>query len=73
MFHSLVYILPPVQIKTVVSIRPTATPALGRENYKGLQSIEAAMTTRNATVLARQYIANKGGFRGMYMNNYFYH
>ena len=58
-----VHFTPSADQNPVVSIGPTATPALGRENYKGLQSIEAAMTTRNATVLARQYIANKGGFR----------
>jgi len=47
----------------VVSIGPTATPAWGRENYRGLQALEPAMAAANLTVLARQYLANRGGFR----------
>jgi (S)-2-hydroxyglutarate dehydrogenase len=47
----------------VVSIGPTATPALGRENYFGLQGLELAMALRNFPLLARQYLGNQGGFR----------
>ena len=47
----------------VVSIGPTATPAWGRENYRGLQGIEPVMALRNLATLGQQYIANDGGFR----------
>ena len=47
----------------VVSIGPTATPAFGRENYRGLHGVELGMAARNVGLLARQYFANKGGFR----------
>ncbi|MDC0165844.1 FAD-dependent oxidoreductase [Synechococcus sp. AH-558-M21] len=47
----------------VVSIGPTATPAWGRENYRALQAVEPAMAAANLAVLARQYLANRGGFR----------
>ena len=46
-----------------VSIGPTATPAWGRENYRGLESIEPLMAASNIGVLARQYLDNRGGFR----------
>ena len=46
-----------------VSIGPTATPALGRENYRGFQALEPRMVASNVGVLARQYLANRGGFR----------
>jgi L-2-hydroxyglutarate oxidase len=46
-----------------VTIGPTATPAWGRENYQGLQAVEPAMAADNLAVLARQYLANRGGFR----------
>ena len=46
-----------------VSIGPTATPAWGRENYRGLESIEPFMAASNLGVLARQYLDNRGGFR----------
>jgi L-2-hydroxyglutarate oxidase LhgO len=47
----------------LVSIGPTATPAWGRENYRGLQALEPDMAAANLAVLARQYLANRGGFR----------
>ena len=46
-----------------VSIGPTATLAWGRENYRGLDSVEPVMAISNLALLARQYLANKGGFR----------
>lgn len=58
-----VHFTPSADPTPVVSIGPTATPALGRENYRGLQSLEPAMAAANLAVLARQYVANKGGFR----------
>ena len=48
---------------SVVSIGPTATPTLGRENYKGLENVEAILTIKNITRMARQYILNENRFR----------
>ena len=58
-----VHFTPGADPTPVVSIGPTATPALGRENYRGLQALEPAMAAANLSVLARQYLANRGGFR----------
>lgn len=58
-----VHFTPSADPTPVVSIGPTATPAWGRENYRGLQALEPAMAAANLTVLARQYLANRGGFR----------
>ena len=58
-----VHFTPSADASPLVSIGPTATPAWGRENYRGLEAIEPAMSIANLTVLARQYIANQGGFR----------
>ena len=54
---------PSADATPLVSIGPTATPAWGRENYRGLQALEPAMAAANLAVLARQYLANQGGFR----------
>lgn len=58
-----VHFTPSAGPNPVVSIGPTATPAWGRENYRGLQAVEPAMAAANLAVLARQYLANRGGFR----------
>jgi L-2-hydroxyglutarate oxidase len=58
-----VHFTPSVDPTPLVSIGPTATPAWGRENYLGLQALEPAMAAANLAVLARQYLANRGGFR----------
>lgn len=58
-----VHFTPSADAMPVVSIGPTATPAWGRENYRGLQALEPAMAAASLTVLARQYLANRGGFR----------
>lgn len=58
-----VHFTPSADTTPLVSIGPTATPALGRENYRGVQALEPAMAAANLTVLARQYLANRGGFR----------
>jgi L-2-hydroxyglutarate oxidase LhgO len=47
----------------VVSIGPTATPAWGRENYRGLQAVEPSQVAANLAFLTRRYLANRGGFR----------
>ena len=58
-----VHFTPSADLEPVVSIGPTATPALGRENYRGIQAIEPAMAAANLSLLARQYVANRGNFR----------
>jgi len=58
-----VHFTPSAGSTPVVSIGPTATPAWGRENYRGLEALEPAMAAANLTMLARQYLANRGGFR----------
>ena len=58
-----VHFSPSADATPVVSIGPTATPAWGRENYRGLQAIEPRMAANNLGLLARQYLANRGGFR----------
>ena len=47
-----------------ISIGPTAVPAWGRENYNGLEKVEPIMAFKNLSILAKQYLLNKEGFRG---------
>ena len=58
-----VHFTPSADETPVVSIGPTATPAWGRENYRGLEGIEPIMAAANIGLIGRQYMANKGGFR----------
>ena len=58
-----VHFTPSADATPLVSIGPTATPAWGRENYRGLEGIEPGMAAANLALLARQYLANRGGFR----------
>lgn len=58
-----VHFTPSADSTPVVSIGPTATPAFGRENYRRLQGLEPSMAANNLGLLARQYLANAGGFR----------
>jgi L-2-hydroxyglutarate oxidase len=58
-----VHFTPSADPTPLVSIGPTATPAWGRENYRGLQELEPVMAAANLAVLASQYLANRGGFR----------
>jgi L-2-hydroxyglutarate oxidase LhgO len=58
-----VHFTPSAAATPVVSIGPTATPAWGRENYRGLQGVEPGMAAANLALLARQYLTNRGGFR----------
>ena len=58
-----VHFTPSADPSPLVSIGPTATPAWGRENYRGLQAVEPAMAAANLALLARQYLTNQGGFR----------
>ncbi len=58
-----VHFTPSADTIPIVSIGPTATPAWGRENYQGFESVEPVMAANNAALLLRQYLANRGGFR----------
>ena len=58
-----VHFTPSTNFPPTVSIGPTATIAFGRENYRGLQSLEPLMALTNVTTLVAQYLANRGGFR----------
>ena len=58
-----VHFTPSADETPVVSIGPTATPAFGRENYRGFEAIEPIMAASNTRILARQYLTNRGGFR----------
>ena len=58
-----VHFTPSADAIPLISIGPTATPAWGRENYRGLNGLELGMVSENLQVLARQYLANQGGFR----------
>lgn len=46
-----------------VSLGPTAIPAWGRENYRGLEGIEPLMALQFLGDLASQWWRNAGGFR----------
>ncbi len=46
-----------------VTLGPTAVPAFGRENYRGISNFEPLMSMNFASVLITQFILNKGGFR----------
>lgn len=54
---------PSADTEPIINIGPTATPALGRENYSGFKNFEPLSTFQNLSLLANQYIQNKGGFR----------
>lgn len=58
-----VHFTPSADPEPVVSIGPTATLAMGRENYRAMEGFEPAMTASNVLTLANQYLRNKGGFR----------
>ena len=49
--------------QTLISIGPTASFAFGRENYRGIKSIEPLISIENLKILSSQYIFNRGGFR----------
>ena len=58
-----VHFTPSADAIPVVSIGPTATPAFGREHYRGLEGIEPGMAATNLKIITSQYLANRGGFR----------
>ncbi len=58
-----VHFTPGSEPDSAVTIGPTATLAFGRENYRGLESIEPLMTLKNINKLFSQYLFNEGSFR----------
>jgi len=61
-----------------VYLGPTAVPALGRENYRGMQGLNVRESVGIGVRLLRQYLSNKQGFRGFahaegrrYLKRYF--
>tara|TARA_Y100001968_G_C19436828_1_gene760190 strand:- start:451 stop:1701 length:1251 start_codon:yes stop_codon:yes gene_type:complete len=58
-----VHFTPSGELNPVVTIGPTASPAWGRENYKGFEGFEPIMAIKNLSTLSLQYMLNKGGFR----------
>ena len=58
-----VHFTPSADSKPVITIGPTATPAWGRENYNLFDGLEPLMAFKNISILASQYIQNKGGFQ----------
>ena len=46
-----------------MNIGPTATLALGRENYGNFEAIEPQNLIKSTTILAKQYLLNKNNIR----------
>ena len=53
----------PSAINDQVYIGPTATPALGLENYKNLEKIEISTIFSSLFTLSRQFVTNTGNMR----------
>ena len=58
-----VHFTPSADNEPVINVGPTATPALGRENYYDLENIEPFSAANNLLCLFNQYVKNEGGFR----------
>ena len=58
-----VHFTPSADIDPVINIGPTATPALGRENYHAFENVEPLSAVNNLLCLINQYFLNEGGFR----------
>ena len=52
-----------VDEQKIVSIGPTATFSLGRENYTGLNKVEPCDAISNGLILAYKYLIDSDGFR----------
>jgi len=50
-------------IDGTVYVGPTAVPAFGRENYRGLSGVTPSELVRIGSHLARQYLSGRDGFR----------
>ena len=58
-----VHFTPTADENPTINVGPTATFALGRENYSTFDNLEVFDSSVNLFLLAKQYIFNKGGFR----------
>lgn len=58
-----VHFTPNTESTPQFTIGPTATPALGRENYRWFQNIEPKTALFTITTIAKQYLMNKNNFR----------
>ena len=58
-----VHFTPGSDQEQLCTIGPTATPSLGRENYRGLQGLQLDVAMRSMSTLLSQYWLNNGGFR----------
>ena len=58
-----VHFTPDTNIPANVYIGPTATPALGRENYCGLEEFEPKIAFFTINTIAKKYLLNKSSFR----------
>lgn len=46
-----------------IYLGPTAVPAFGRENYRGLKNIESKEFVHIVNLLSKQFVSNQDGFR----------
>ena len=58
-----VHFTPSADEEQVISIGPTATPALGQENYDSFSALEPVNSLINFFLLSKLYLAGQGGFR----------
>lgn len=58
-----VHFTPSADKDPYITIGPTASLAFGRENYRGLEEVNPIMTLQNLSILASQYLNDRGGFR----------
>ena len=63
-----VHFTPSAQLDSRVYVGPTATLALGRENYKNLNGLEPINFFKNLTTISNQYLTNNKKIRG-YVND----
>ncbi len=50
-------------LEGTIYLGPTAVPALGRENYKGIENFEPLSTVEFFAEMAKLYVKNSNGFR----------
>ena len=63
-----VHFTPSVGSNNKVTIGPTATLALGSENYYGINAIEPLNSIRNISILVSQFLNDKNGMRKYVMD-----
>tara|TARA_A100001388_G_C28470507_1_gene357522 strand:- start:60 stop:608 length:549 start_codon:yes stop_codon:yes gene_type:complete len=63
-----VHFTPSLGVNNGVTIGPTATLALGSENYYGINAIEPLNSMRNISILVSQFLNDKNGMRKYVMD-----